>query len=318
MSSPGVEFTLQEAPFVSVLIPTFRRLDLLKEAIKSALGQEGYSNFEVVVSDNDPSEESAREVGGLVASFADTRLRYCQSTVNLGMTGNWNRCLELARGEILTFLHDDDLLHPHFLRECVARMSGSDLIVCRVDVGETPYFEEKHNNPTRERITKLDSSHYLFNNISPAPGVLFRRSRALELGGFDDGWYPCSDYDFWIRYCSAYPALRFSRVLAFYRLAQNESQKTETKVQIAERAFALQSLHAERVIGPGMMSHLIPAVATGLLVATYARQRPFRESAEFRQFYTHHKIAFPRSWLLARGAFVVVRVLFLIRRLIWA
>lgn len=318
MSCPGAEFALHEEPFVSVLIPTFKRMDLLKEAIRSALGQEGYSNFEVVVSDNDPSEENTRNVGDLVASFGDSRLRYCPSAVNLGMTGNWNRCLELAQGELLTFLHDDDLLHPHFLRECVARMSGSDLIACRVAVGEMPHFDKKSTNPTREGLTKLDSSHYLFSNISPAPGVLFRRSRALELGGFDDAWYPCSDYDFWIRYCSAYPAVIFPRVLAFYRLAQNESQKTETRIQIAERAFALQTLHAERVMGPGMLSRLIPAVATGLLVATYARQPSFRKSEEFRQFYTHHKIAFPRSWLLARGAFVAVRGLFLVRRLLWA
>lgn len=317
MSYRDTDFVSDEEPFVSVLIPTYRRVDLLREAIKSALGQKGYSNFEVLVSDNDPSEESARDIGILVASFGDKRIRYTQCSENLGMTGNWNRCINLARGEILTLLHDDDLLYPDFLQECVPRMVEWDLVVCGVDIGETAPICQAILNHNSRNLKAIDASQYLFGNISPAPGVLFKKINALKLNGFDDAWYPCSDYDFWIRYCSTYKAAFYPQKLAFYRIGQNETMKLDTKINIAIKAFDLQKLNVRKILGRNLFSIIIPACSTGALVAEYSRNKEFKNCQKFGKFQSERFLLFPTHRRIAKFTLIITKVIYRIWSALW-
>jgi glycosyltransferase involved in cell wall biosynthesis len=56
-------------------------------------------------------------IGELVASFNDTRIRYERNARNLGMAGNWNRCLDLADTDLVNLLHNDDELLPNYVAE---------------------------------------------------------------------------------------------------------------------------------------------------------------------------------------------------------
>jgi glycosyltransferase involved in cell wall biosynthesis len=96
-------------PLVSICIPTYNRAGMIGKAIESALGQ-SYRNIEVIVVDN-ASEDNTAEV---VASYADERLRYVKNERNLGLFGNFNRCIELATGKYLYILHSDDCIDPEF------------------------------------------------------------------------------------------------------------------------------------------------------------------------------------------------------------
>lgn len=104
-------------PYITIAIPTYRRNDLLKWSMESALAQENPGcEYEVVVVDNEGSS-SETATGAVVRSFQDGRLLYYKNQKNLGMFGNFNRCIELARGEWVAFLHDDDMLRPTYLRD---------------------------------------------------------------------------------------------------------------------------------------------------------------------------------------------------------
>jgi glycosyltransferase involved in cell wall biosynthesis len=63
---------------------------------------------------------SQDETRAVVAGFADPRIRYVRNAENLGMVGNWNRCLAEARGELIANLCDDDLMLPDRLARQVA------------------------------------------------------------------------------------------------------------------------------------------------------------------------------------------------------
>jgi glycosyltransferase involved in cell wall biosynthesis len=78
--------------------------------VESVLAQ-SFPNWELVVADNGSTQES----GLVVAAFGDPRIRHLRNEWNLGLTGNLSRCLELARGEYVTILVDDDLLLPEHL-----------------------------------------------------------------------------------------------------------------------------------------------------------------------------------------------------------
>jgi len=103
-------------PLVSVCIPTCRRPDLLREAIASVLVQ-AYPKIELVISDDSPddSTEKALRESGMMES-----VRYYRNGPPLGQAGNVNHLFDLANGDRLVLLHDDDLLMPGCLEDLAA------------------------------------------------------------------------------------------------------------------------------------------------------------------------------------------------------
>jgi glycosyltransferase involved in cell wall biosynthesis len=97
-------------PLVSFCFTTFRRRDFLKATLESIRIQ-SVSDFEVVVSDNDP-EQSARPV---VEGMGDTRFRYFPNETNLGMKKSFNKSLERSAGQYIVMIADDDPVYPDML-----------------------------------------------------------------------------------------------------------------------------------------------------------------------------------------------------------
>lgn len=97
-------------PQFSIVIPTRSRAGLLGGAIRSALAQT-HDDFEVLVSDNF-SDDATPEV---IDSYDDARLRSVRSDKPLLMHDSWAFALSHARGEIITYLCDDDAIIPRTL-----------------------------------------------------------------------------------------------------------------------------------------------------------------------------------------------------------
>lgn len=99
---------------VSVITPTYNRPEILREAIGSLLAQ-SFADWEMLVVD-DGSEPSVQPI---VDCYADPRLRYVRLE-HAGRSVARNRGLELARGDLIGFLDDDDLYHPDKLAHEIA------------------------------------------------------------------------------------------------------------------------------------------------------------------------------------------------------
>ena len=104
-------------PRVSVLIPTYRRPQLLVRAIESALMQLD-SDSEVLVGDDGGDAEPA------VASAGDPRVRYFRNSPALGMGRNSTALLDRANGELLLLLNDDDYLMPGFFARTLKQFTN--------------------------------------------------------------------------------------------------------------------------------------------------------------------------------------------------
>jgi glycosyltransferase involved in cell wall biosynthesis len=100
---------MQAKPKVSFCFTTFKRYDYLRKTLESVRNQ-SFSDFEVIVSDNDP-EQSGRTI---VESF-DQRFKYFPNEENLGMKKSFNRSLERASGEFIVMIADDDPVYPDML-----------------------------------------------------------------------------------------------------------------------------------------------------------------------------------------------------------
>jgi glycosyltransferase involved in cell wall biosynthesis len=115
-------------PLVSILIPTYNRPGYFEEALKSALDQT-YPNIEVLVSDDSTTDETEQLMQAYVERHSN--IRYIRNKPRLGATLNFRTCFELARGEFINYLMDDDLFHPQKIERMmamVARHSSVDIV----------------------------------------------------------------------------------------------------------------------------------------------------------------------------------------------
>lgn len=103
-------------PRVSVCLPVRNGEKYLDQAIESLLAQT-YADFELVICDNDSSDDTARI--SLQWAQRDPRVRYVYYGTMVGAGENFNRALLLARGEYLRWASYDDLCDPTLLGKCV-------------------------------------------------------------------------------------------------------------------------------------------------------------------------------------------------------
>lgn len=100
----------------SITIPVYKA-KFLKECIDSVLSQT-YGNLELIIL-NDASPEA---IDGIIEEYDDPRISYYKNYTNVGaerVVNNWNKCLELATGDYLICMGDDDKLLPCCLEEYV-------------------------------------------------------------------------------------------------------------------------------------------------------------------------------------------------------
>ena len=79
-------------PAVSVCIPTYNYARFLGSAIESVIAQT-FEDFELIVSDNASTDDTQ----AVIASYDDPRIRAYRNDHNLGLFGNFSRCLELKK-----------------------------------------------------------------------------------------------------------------------------------------------------------------------------------------------------------------------------
>ncbi len=103
---------MSDAPSVSIGIPVHNGSRFLADAIEAALAQ-SVTDLEVVISDNGSTDDTER-IGRAFAA-RDARVRYHRSESNAGAARNFERVLQLARGEHFAWLPADDLMAPAFV-----------------------------------------------------------------------------------------------------------------------------------------------------------------------------------------------------------
>ena len=93
----------EKQPLVSVIIPTFNRAGLVREAVLSVLKQ-SYQNLEIIIVD----DASTDATGEVVQAIDDPRVKYLRLEQNCGPSGARNAGVNFSSGEFVTFLDSDD------------------------------------------------------------------------------------------------------------------------------------------------------------------------------------------------------------------
>jgi glycosyltransferase involved in cell wall biosynthesis len=98
-------------PFFSIGVTSYKRYDLLRMCLTSIL-QDEFADFEIIVGNDYPEQKISADFIGI----DDPRIRYVNHAQNIGPIHNANALLGLAEGRYFTWLADDDMYLPNFLK----------------------------------------------------------------------------------------------------------------------------------------------------------------------------------------------------------
>ena len=231
---------------VSVVVPTFRRPELLREALATALAQEGVS-LEIIVVDDSP-EGSAEAV---VEQLGDARVRYVKMETP---SGGWpgrvrNTGWPLTTGRLVHFLDDDDRLEPgHYaaMKRAFDEHPTVGVVFSRLEpFGDEGVMGHERGYFRRAAETAAKSARFgsrlgylariLFEPTMIVCGVsTVRRDCLARANGFDPRIRVGEDIDLMLRIIRESGAMYVDRVAIHYRvdgtsMAHSEQAKTDIR-----------------------------------------------------------------------------------------
>ena len=217
-------------PVFTIAIPTFCRSSLLKEAVLSALNQVTNVPYDIIVVDNNPKRNDETEQ--LMNQFKDNPLvGYYKNSSNLGMVGNWNQLFNLAKGQWVSMLHDDDLLFSNYLEiisKVTSRLEFPDVIISR-RVTSSRRELKKINIPSKIKYRHITPKLFILGNIiGPPVGMCVRKEFFFKTSGFRQEMYPSIDFDFYFTASQNGNLYELQMPLCLYYIGANESLNKET------------------------------------------------------------------------------------------
>lgn len=240
-----------------IMVPTYKRTDLLKKAINSLLSQTEPKQlkYQIYIVSNDPLFK--------LEDLADVHLKeekFCifVNEENLGMVGNINRCIFLSKGRYVAYLHDDDLLLDNYLIEIEKLYLDGSLENIDCLLPNSYYFYDPNNDGIFGKraiikarlkeamcaIIRIGKKRELFERIhiddcikawytagsgGPTCGVIYKRETLLRTNGFDSAYPYAFDFLYMFDFMSKYNVVFLNKDLAVYRMS--DSASNTAKVQ---------------------------------------------------------------------------------------
>ena len=171
---------------VSVVIPTYKRADLLIKAISSVLGQT-YRNIELlVVNDNEKGDDYSQKLYGIINNFKDDRLHLVEQEKHINGAAARNAGIRVAKGEFIAFQDDDDFWEPQKIEMQVKLLDSLDESWGAVSCLMRIY---SHNNLIQSTLPYRDGKillDLLDRKTSMGTGALLIRREALDNSGYFD------------------------------------------------------------------------------------------------------------------------------------
>ena len=293
-------------PVVSVIIPTFNRPALLREAVRSVLSQT-FSRWEIIIVDN--GSDSCFQPLIRALSRMDDRISLYSFPSNGGASAARNRGIEEARGEYLLFLDDDDLLHPRMLESSIAvflRSPATDIVTCLSGAFIDPHSAEQPlpfgagekddnlpvttyplNHPDYAKLDRVAFSTLLHHTLIIHSCLV--RKRAIGEIRFPEDLRAGEDTLFWLSLAArGSEIVLLKRVLAYVRFHRGSSRADSGYDEAVVRFFmkllssglaadrhssflahAHLALKLFRMRRPEMLAHLLAALRSPDLIVRY-------------------------------------------------
>ena len=202
---------------VTVLLPVYNGLPMLRDAVDSILAQDDVE-LELLLIDDGSRDESARVISTYAAR--DHRVTAILHDENVGLTATLNEGLASARHELVARMDHDDIAMPGRLRTQVDFMRSRPEIVLAgsfvFHMGAVRSADRLVELPTtpREVARKLQHENCVYH-----PTVILRRSPVVEAGGYREEFGNAEDYELWLRLARRHDLANIPEPLLRYRFS---------------------------------------------------------------------------------------------------
>lgn len=242
-------------PLVSICIPVYNGAPFLKECIDSCLRQT-YSNYEIIILDDGSTDESVKIIESYLIS--NNRIRFIKNPLNLGLVGNWNKCINESKGEWIKFVFQDDYIADNCIEEFVLLITNeSQLIVSErnfvLPINASEDVKNYYNNTVRtllntcknktnfysaQLIARIAVKNMGMNFIGEPSLIFFRKNVVKELGYFNPQLKQICDLEFALRVASVYGVQYIPKQLCAFRIHED----TTTNKNVISKYFELRYL----------------------------------------------------------------------------
>lgn len=193
---------LNTEPLVSVIIPTYNRAEIVREAIDNVL-QQTYANIEIIVVDDGSTDDTIARL----KSYGERIQVVTQQ--NAGPAAARNNGVKVSHGEILAFQDSDDSWHPSKIERQVSLLqrAGEDVPCCLCNS-----IVHMHGGQTMQSFDRVQIDKSLQEGIWLNPfeilatrfilfnqAVAVRRAAFEKVGGFDESLRLMEDVDLQLR-----------------------------------------------------------------------------------------------------------------------
>lgn len=191
-----------EKPLVSIIVRTCGRPKVLRETLIS-LRNQTYTNIEVVI-----VEDGQECAGSMIREeFSDMNIQYYATGDKVGRSRAGNKAMEMAHGQYLNFLDDDDLFYADHVEVLVRTLEKSNNKAAYAFAFETP-IEVESRDPYIYTVydylgvykTQFDRIELCYHNYIPIQCIMFEKTLFIDYGGLDEELDALEDWDLWVRY----------------------------------------------------------------------------------------------------------------------
>ena len=245
---------------ISVCIPTYNGGKYLKACLQSVC-QQTFTDFEIIICDDYSSDNTVE----IVKAFQqkDSRIKLSVNEKNLGLVGNWNRCLEIAQGEWIKFVFQDDLISAACLEQMLKIATDkTQMVLCeREFIFEKEVADDIKNEYTNnvlrmhkaigaegiqhvspQKACDLINKYVPANFFGEPTSVMFRKLVINEIGMFNSAINQHCDLEYWLRISSAYGFEYTSDKLVSFRIHNSST----TQKNNSEKYFSI--FYVERIV----------------------------------------------------------------------
>ncbi|TVZ27529.1 GT2 family glycosyltransferase [Gillisia sp. Hel_I_86] len=243
---------------ISIIIPTYNRAELVKDALQSVMEQDFPGPLEIIVSDDGSTDGTL----AVASSFGNKVkiLKKPNDCNSQGASGARNRGILKATQAFICFLDSDDLyLRGHLQKMVIAIESDPELgfALCNslvmLDIDEENKFKRwtKTNIEPRD-INNLSISTFHFANTN---GFIFKKEVFEKVGLFDEHYKNAEDTDMWMRINENFKgihAVHYGTVIRLHNLHRLTDVPKQNLLQNHYNVFrnALRRYHAKGLNDP--------------------------------------------------------------------
>jgi glycosyltransferase involved in cell wall biosynthesis len=276
--------------------------DYLAQALPELVAQLAHRDDAEIIVVDDASGDNPEKV---VERLGAGRVKYQPNPGHLGAVGTFNRCLDLATGELVHLLHGDDMVLPGFYTAMEQALADSTTVaaVCRardVDADGSPlYVTRSYREGTGVWIGALDA--FAVSNRVRAPAIVVRRAAYDQVGGYRPDLPHAADWEMWVRLAAHGPIMFVDQVLACYRrhAASDTSTLVRTGANIRERVTAIGMIGGH--VAPDRRAHTVRrALVYSIVFATRTAVASVRKG-DWLAASRQGREAVRCAWLLPRG-----------------